>query len=262
MPALQATTIAKTYTKSKSCAACREGAGFATPFSMAFQPIVDCGEKSIFAYEALVRGVAGEGAGTILGLVDDTNRYPFDQACRVRAIEMAARLALPERSRYLSINFLPNAVYKPEACIRTTLTTAERVGFPIDSIIFELTEGEALTDTAHLKQIVESYRKMGFKTAIDDFGAGFSGLNLLARFQPDIVKLDMVLIRDLDTDPVKRVIVAGIEKICRDLGITILGEGVETLGEHRALIDLGITLQQGYFFARPGFEALPSPEFA
>jgi EAL domain-containing protein (putative c-di-GMP-specific phosphodiesterase class I) len=244
------------------CAACRDGQRFAEPFSMAFQPIVDCDEKSIFAFEALVRGVAGEGAGSILGLVDDDNRYAFDQACRVRAIEMASQLALPGKARYLSINFLPNAVYKPEACIRTTLTTAERVGFPIDSIIFELTEGEALADTAHLRNIVESYRRMGFKTAIDDFGAGFSGLNLLARFQPDIVKLDMELIRDLDIDPVKRVIVGGIEKICRDLGITIIGEGIETVGEHRALLDLGITLQQGYFFARPGFEALPSPEFA
>jgi EAL domain-containing protein (putative c-di-GMP-specific phosphodiesterase class I) len=229
---------------------------------MAFQPIVDCTQNDVFAYEALVRGVGGEGAGTILSLVDETTRYPFDQACRVRAIEMAAHLELPARARYLSINFLPNAVYKPAACIRTTLVTAERVGFPIDSIIFELTEGEALADTAHLKNIVESYRKMGFKTAIDDFGAGFSGLNLLAKFQPDIVKLDMELIRDLDSEPVKRVIVAGIEKICRDLGISIIGEGVETVGEHRALLDLGITLQQGYFFARPGFEALPAPVFA
>jgi EAL domain-containing protein (putative c-di-GMP-specific phosphodiesterase class I) len=262
MPALQTSNTAKIPAETRSCAACREGTGFATPFSMAFQPIVDCSENTVFAYEALVRGVAGEGAGTILGLVDDTNRYPFDQACRVRAIEMASNLGLPDRSRYLSINFLPNAVYKPEACIRTTLTTAERVGFPIDSIIFELTEGEALADTSHLRNIVESYRKMGFKTAIDDFGAGFSGLNLLARFQPDIVKLDMELIRDLDNDRVKRVIVGGIEKICRDLGITIIGEGIETVGEHRALLDLGVTLQQGYFFARPGFEALPSPVFA
>lgn len=253
---------ARLITESHKCVACREGSGFAMPFSMAFQPIVDCTARSVFAYEALVRGVAGEGAGTILSLVDDKTRYSFDQACRVRAIEMAAQLELPARARYLSINFLPNAVYKPEACIRTTLVTAERVGFPLDSIIFELTEGEALADTAHLKNIVESYRKMGFKTAIDDFGAGFSGLNLLAKFQPDIVKLDMELIRDLDTDPIKRVIVGGIEKICRDLGITIIGEGIETVGEHRALMDLGITLQQGYFFARPGFEVLPSPVFA
>jgi len=226
---------------------------------MAFQPIVDRASGTVFAYEALVRGVNGEGAGSVLGAVDDSNRYAFDQAARVRAIELAAQLELPRKATNVSINFLPNAVYTPEACIRTTLETATRVNYPIDAIIFELTEGEAVADAGHLTRIVESYRKMGFKTAIDDFGAGYSGLNLLARFQPDIVKLDMELVRDIDTIHAKRVIVAGIMQICTDLGITVIGEGIETAGESTALIDLGIPLQQGYFFARPGFEALPDP---
>ena len=226
---------------------------------MAFQPIIDQADGRIFAYEALVRGPTGEGAGSVLGTVDEANRYAFDQAARVRALELAARLALPRKAANLSINFLPNAVYRPEACIRTTLETASRVNFPLDAIIFELTEGEAVADADHLTRIVESYRKMGFKTAIDDFGAGYSGLNLLARFQPDIVKLDMELVRDIDSCRVKRVIVAGIMRICIDLGITVIGEGIETASESRALADLGITLQQGYLFARPGFETLPDP---
>ncbi len=246
--------------KAAICRACRDGEAFQTPFSMAFQPIVDQASGGIFAYEALVRGPAGEGAGTVLDTVDDTNRYAFDQAARVRALELAARLALPRKATNLSINFLPNAVYRPEACIRTTLETASRVDFPLDAIIFELTEGEAVADACHLTRIVESYRKMGFKTAIDDFGAGYSGLNLLARFQPDIVKLDMALVRDIDRTRVKRVIVAGIMRICTDLGITVIGEGVETAGESLALTDLGVNLQQGYLFARPGFETLPEPE--
>ncbi|MCC5978960.1 MAG: EAL domain-containing protein [Salinarimonas sp.] len=244
------------------CRACRDGTAFETPFSMAFQPIIDRDRNAVFAYEALVRGPAGEGAGSVLGTVDDKNRYAFDQAARVRAIELAAQLDLPRKAENVSINFLPNAVYTPEACIRTTLETANRVNFPIDAIIFELTEGEAVADAAHLTRIVESYRKMGFKTAIDDFGAGYSGLNLLARSQPDIVKLDMELVRDLDTIHTKRVIVAGIVRICEELGITVIGEGIETAGESAALQDLGVSLQQGYFFARPGFEALPDPVFA
>lgn len=241
------------------CSACREGQSFAVPFSMAFQPIVDLESGGIFAYEALVRGPGGEGAGTILSQVDASNRYAFDQACRVRAIEMAARLRLPERAQAVSINFLPNAVYRPEVCIRTTLATAKRVDYPLDAIVFELTEGEALAEPAHLKRIVESYREMGFRTAIDDFGAGFSGLNLLAQFQPDLVKLDMQLVRDIDKEPVKRVIVEGIIRICRDLGIGVIGEGVETAQESAALLDLGVSVQQGYLFARPGFETLPEP---
>lgn len=224
---------------------------------MAFQPIVDCATGHTFAFEALVRGPNGEGAAAILDRVDCGNRYAFDQACRTRAIGLAAGLDLPAKARHLSINFLPNAVYRPELCIRSTLKIAEATGFPLDQIIFELTEGEHLAAPEHLKNIVESYRRMGFKTAIDDFGAAYSCLNLLAVFQPDMIKLDMQLIRDIDTERTKRVLVSGIRRIAADLDITVIAEGIETPGEHRALLDLGVTLQQGYLFARPGFEFLP-----
>jgi EAL domain-containing protein (putative c-di-GMP-specific phosphodiesterase class I) len=157
---------------------------------MAFQPIFDLERRDVFAYEALVRGPAGESAATVLASVTDVNRYAFDQQCRVSAIDWAARLGLTAASAKLSINFLPNAVYEPRACIRATLAAAVRHGLPTDRIIFEFTEQEAL-DTSHLLNILRSYKAMGFLTAIDDFGAGHSGLNLLADFQPDIVKLDM-----------------------------------------------------------------------
>ena len=248
-----------TALKHTVCEGCRDGAAFDVPFTMAFQPIVDVEARSVFAFEALIRGPNAEPAYTILSQVNERNRYGFDQACRVRAIELAARLGLPATGAMLSINFLPNAVYKPEACIRATLKAAERVGFPLDRLLFELTENEQLTDHDHLKSIVDSYRQMGFRTAIDDFGAGFSGLNLLVKFQPDIIKLDMELIRGLDADPVRRSIVRAIMGICADLGITAIAEGVETEAEMRALRDCGLRLFQGYLFARPGFETLPAP---
>lgn len=238
-----------------ACEGCRDGTAFAMPFSMAFQPIVDVEAGRVFAHEALVRGVDGAGAGTILSAVDSSNRYSFDQACRVKAIELASGLALAPTGGYLSINFLPNAVYEPSACIKLTLATARRTGFPLDRLIFEFTENEKL-DPEHVQRIVATYRSMGFKTAIDDFGAGYAGLNLLARFQPDIIKLDMDLIRNIDTDRARRVVVKAVTDACRDLGVTVLAEGIETAGEHQALRDLGIALQQGYWFAKPAFEAL------
>lgn len=131
-----------------------------------------------------------------------------------------------------------------------------RTGFPLDRIIFEFTENEAF-DTDHILNILRTYRAMGFKTAIDDFGAGYAGLGLLSKFQPDIVKLDMALIRDLDTDPVKRTIVRNTLKMLRDLNIEPVFEGIETAGEHDALRDLGVSLMQGYLLAKPGFELLP-----
>lgn len=238
-----------------TCAGCKDGAGFDLAITMAFQPIVDVKTQTVFAYEALVRGQDGRGAGAILSEVSADNRYAFDQLCRTTAIDLAARLDLASAGANLSINFLPNAVYEPRACIRATLAAAMRTGFPLDRIIFEFTEEEAL-DADHILNILRSYRAMGFKTAIDDFGAGFAGLGLLSKFQPDIVKLDMALIRDIDTDRVKRTIVSNTLNMLRDLDIQPICEGVETVGEYEVLCDLGVSLMQGYLLARPAVEAL------
>lgn len=233
-----------------SCVACKDGTGFDLPITMAFQPIVDIRAGTIFAQEALVRGAAGEGAGTVLSQVSADNRYAFDQLCRTTAIELASDLGFAADGESLSINFLPNAVYEPRACIRVTLAAAMRTGFPVDRIIFEFTENEAI-ETGHLLNILRSYRAMGFRTAIDDFGAGFAGLGLLTKFQPDIVKLDMDLVRGIDRDPVKQVVVRNTLRMLWDLDIRPVCEGVETTEEYAALADLGVELMQGYLFATP-----------
>ncbi len=238
------------------CKGCHDGAeGFPVPFSMAFQPIFDVSNGKTFAHEALVRGPGGEGARSVLDQVTTDNRYAFDQQCRVKAIELAASLFELAGSTKLSINFMPNAVYEPRACIRLTLATAMQTGFPADRIIFEFTENEQL-DTNHLLNILRTYRSLGFKTAIDDFGAGHSGLSLLTRFQPDIAKLDMDLIRGIDQDPVKRGIVKHTLAMLNELSITPICEGVETQDELSALRDLGVSLIQGYVLAKPTFESL------
>lgn len=170
-------------------------------------------------------------------------------------MELASRLQIP---CFVSINFLPNAVYKAETCIRATLNAARRFGFPTERLIFEITENEELVDKEHLKSIIREYKLQGFKTAIDDFGAGYSGLNLLAEFQPDIIKLDMTLVRRICTDPVRQAIVKGILGVCEALNINVIAEGVETTAELQQLLALGINLYQGYLFARPEFETLPT----
>jgi EAL domain-containing protein (putative c-di-GMP-specific phosphodiesterase class I) len=226
--------------------------------SMAFQPIVDVADRSIFAYEALVRGIDGASAADMLLRVNDENRYAFDQLCRVRAVEMAAALGM---TSMLSINFMPNAVYEPSRCLQTTLEAALRTGFPVERIIFETTENERVEDAAYLKQIFATYRAQGFKTAIDDFGAGYAGLNLLADFQPDLVKIDMALIRGIDRDRARQTIVGALAAVGQLLGIRVIAEGVEEAREALVLRHLGITLMQGYLFARPQFEALPPVDF-
>ena len=238
---------------SNDCENCSKGARLDFGFEYAYQPIVDVQRRTIYAHEALVRGPQGEGAATVLAQVNDGNRYRFDQACRVKAIKGASALGMTEK---LSINFLPNAIYKPELCIRTTLEAARVHGFPVERIIFEVTEGERVEDGPWFAEILREYQRCGFKTAIDDFGAGYAGMSLLADFQPDLIKLDMGLIRNLDTDRARRTIVRNLARLCEEMEIKVIAEGVETAGERDALRDVGIYLMQGYFFARPSFQAV------
>lgn len=241
----------------EGCGACRDGAALDFDFTMAFQPIVDLASGTVWGHEALVRGADGSSAADVLARISDDNRYRFDQACRVKAIELAASL-FPDDGSRLSINFMPNAVYEPAACIRTTLLTAARTGFAPERIMFEFTENEPMVDTDHVKRIIAEYRRRGFVTAIDDFGAGHAGLRLLADFQPDLIKIDMDLVRGIDTSRARQAIVAGIVGICRELDIAVLAEGVETEAEMVVLRAAGITLMQGYRFARPRTGALPA----
>jgi EAL domain-containing protein (putative c-di-GMP-specific phosphodiesterase class I) len=236
------------------CGDCRTGEAIGFDFTFAFQPIVDAPSRKVFSYEALVRGPGGESAPSILAKVNDGNRYRFDQACRVKALTLAAQLGMETK---LNINFLPNAVYRPEACIRATLAAARRVNFPTERIVFEVTEGENVLDINHLLGIFKEYSRLGFATAIDDFGAGYAGLNLLANYQPDYIKLDMDLLRGIDLRPARQAIVRAMIAVCRELSISIVAEGVETEDEYAWLFRHGIDLFQGYLFARPAFEALP-----
>jgi len=224
---------------------------------MAFQPIVDVETGLPFAYEALVRGRNGEGAAEVLARVTPENRYAFDQQCRVAAIEGAVAAGILETDARLSINFLPNAVYSPVACIQLTLKTSRSSGFPTDRLIFEFTENEEMADTDHVKNIVDTYQKMGFATAIDDFGAGHAGLGLLAKFQTDFIKLDMELVRGIEASLPRRMIVKGVIRIAESLGITVIVEGIETIAEYDVLRAIGVRYIQGYLIAPPGFKTLP-----
>ncbi|UWX97391.1 EAL domain-containing protein [Arthrobacter zhaoxinii] len=240
-----------------ACEGCTTASQLDFDFSMAFQPIYDADACRVWGYEALVRGLSGESAFEVLSKVSPEQKYRFDQDCRVKAVELASRLFPAGEDLMLSINFMPKAVYEPAACLRATLHAARRYGFPTSSIMFEFTENEEVPDTSHLTDIITEYRRHGFTTAVDDFGAGHAGLGLLVDFQPDLIKIDMLLIRGIDTSPARRAVVAGIVGIAKELGITLLAEGIETEAEFLVLKAAGIRLFQGYWFAKPAFEELP-----
>ncbi|MDD2846132.1 MAG: EAL domain-containing protein [Rhodoferax sp.] len=243
---------------SDECKDCGQAVRLGFEFDYAYQPIVNLQNQTIYAHEALVRGPQGEGAAAVLAQVNEHNRYRFDQACRVKAIKGASALGIQE---LVSINFLPNAIYKPELCIRTTLAAAKAHGFPLERIIFEVTEGERVEDGPWFAEILREYKRCGFKTAIDDFGAGFAGMKLLADFQPDIIKIDMDLIRNVDTNRPRQAIVRSLVRLCSEMDIQVIAEGIETPGEHDFLLDAGIHLMQGYLFAKPAFRSIASVKY-
>lgn len=241
--------------RAEDCKLCN--AGPEIPFSMAFQPIVNVAEQSIFAYEALARGPHGEPAASILDHTLHNNRYSIDQRCREKAIAISASLGILDTPCDLSVNFYPNAVYEPRQCLQRTLNIAQSVNFPLERIIFEVTEVEEVRDKEHLRRIMSEYKDHGLRVAIDDFGAGHAGLGLLSEFQPDIIKLDRELITRIDERPAKFSILKAILQMCNDLRIQVIAEGVEREEEMNTLCRLGIQHMQGFFFARPEFEKLP-----
>jgi EAL domain-containing protein (putative c-di-GMP-specific phosphodiesterase class I) len=227
-------------------------------FSYAFQPIIDVVASEVFAYEALIRGPANEPAFCVLQSVPAHAKYRFDEDSRVAAIALAVKLGL---NCHLNLNFLPQGLYASDASITSALAAAVRHALPIDRVILEVTEGEVIADYAHLGQQLNEFRSMGLKVAIDDFGAGYSGLNMLADFQPDQIKIDMNLVRGIERHGPRQSIVRAILQVCGDLGIDVIAEGVESFAEYAWFAEHGVHLFQGYLFARPGFESLPRAQF-
>lgn len=223
-------------------------------FSHAFQPIVDIKLKQIKSYEVLVRGKNKEPAIKVFETINDNHFIEFDNINRKQAITLVSKLGL-ECS--LNLNFTPNSIlFENGKYVKDTIATAEKQGISPRQIILEITECEIIKNSYELLKVINKIRRLGITIAIDDFGSGYAGLNLLADFQPDLIKLDMHLTRNIHQNGPRQSILKAICTVCLDLGIDLLAEGVETKEEFLFLQKLGIYLYQGYFFAKPKFESL------
>ena len=238
----------------------RERAAWQSPYgrSYAYQPIIDTKAQEVVSYEALIRGARGESAFQILSAVPAAALYGFDAEGRLAAIEMAARLGI---GCNLNLNFMPQSAVTSPGVLDSTLAMAKHCGIALERIVIEITETEAIQDHRQFAEWIDVYRRQGMKVAIDDFGAGYSGLNLLAEFQPDQIKVDIALMRQIQLNGPRQSIVRAIVGLCRELRIDVIAEGIESTDQLRWLEDEGVHLFQGYLFAKPGFECLPMPAF-
>lgn len=227
------------------------------------QPIV-AADGAPFAREALFRLREPSGdlvsAGRAFGIAKDAGLlFNLDLVARRSAVETAARAG---RGGRLFVNFNPSSIYDPAYCLRTTAGFVAELGLSPADIVFEVTETEQARDLRHLKGILAFYRKAGFRVALDDIGSGYSSLNLLNEVRPDFMKIDMELIRDIDTDPYKQNIVRNLFAIAQGNGTLTVAEGIETDAERDWLRAEGVNYMQGYLFGPPAPVGTTAPQTA
>lgn len=227
-------------------------------FETHFQPIISVAQpERVFAFEGLLRGrIKNEivAPQTLFDVARGLNLgRQLDDAARFCAIKSAAKHRLKSK---IFLNIAPNTLGDGREVLFSTLEAVEDARLLREQIVFEVIETECIDDVPQLKNALEGLRKAGFRVALDDLGAGYSSLQLLAQLRPDYVKLDRELVSGVDCDPFKALIAQKLLETARALGITTVAEGVESRGEWEWLRRHGGDFAQGFYFARP---ASPPP---
>ncbi|MEB3355579.1 MAG: EAL domain-containing protein [Synechococcales bacterium] len=222
-----------------------------------FQPIVEAQSLNVFAYECLLRGRQGDqviSPGQLFEAAKNAGMvFQLDVAARFAAIRGAAEYGIQQK---IFVNFLPNSIYDPQNCLRSTMNLLEHLGLNCHQVVFEVVESDRVTDINHLRKILDFYRREGFEVALDDLGSGYSSLNLLHELRPSYVKLDMGLVQNVSGDRYKGLIAEKLIETAHLLEVKVIAEGIECQEDYEWLRQRQVNYVQGYYFARP---AVPPP---
>jgi EAL domain-containing protein (putative c-di-GMP-specific phosphodiesterase class I) len=214
---------------------------------MAFQPILRASDHSVFGYEALLRTEEPSliRPDLVVDAAERLNALPR-LGRRVRELASAAmQNAPPDATLFLNLHPLDLA---DEALFEELAPLTQMA----HRVVLEVTERAAIEEVDAVERRVSQLRERGFRIAVDDLGAGYAGLSSFALLEPEIVKLDVSLLRDIDQSPVKQKLVASMTALCKDMGFLVVAEGIETPAERDCVVALGCDLLQGFLFARPG----------
>jgi len=213
---------------------------------MVFQPIVRSGDFSLYGYEALLRCADPllKHPGTVLSAAEQLARVP--EVGRIVRWRVAEAVAAAGHVENVFINLHPLDLFDPDLTARH-----QSLGDIAERVILEITERAQLGEPGRVAARTAELRGLGFRLAIDDLGSGYSGLSSFVLLEPQIVKVDMSLVRDVDRTPMKQRLIRSLVELCREMCIDILAEGVETEAECRTVKELGCDLMQGYLFGRP-----------
>jgi len=218
----------------------------------AFQPILLLKDHTVLGFEALSRGARGTNLETADELFGAAERHgllvELDRLCRMRALLSAGRV--PSNAR-LFVNTLPATIRDPHFRGKPLIDFLDRAQVSPDRIVLEITEKLVIENYAMFREAMQYFVDLGMSFAVDDVGAGYSGLELIARLHPHFLKIDMSLVRDVHTSVVNRAMVKAIVTLSRAIGATVIAEGIHIQEEAAALEHLGVDFGQGFYLARP-----------
>ncbi len=220
--------------------------------STVYQPIVSLSDGEIIGYEALSRGPAGspyERPDKLFQAAEDNNLlWELEYLCRLNAIDRAKSIL---QSKYLFVNIDPKVIDNDKYKTGFTRDLASTLNVNPMNIILEITERTAVEDYKKFRRAIDTYINQGYRIAIDDTGAGYSGLRMLAEVHPQFIKIDMELIRDIDKKPINQILIKTLYDFAVSTHMSMIAEGIETVDELNVLIDIGINYGQGYLLQRP-----------
>lgn len=224
--------------------------------TVAFQPIVRGEQGALFGYEALMRSrePALPHPGAVLHAAERLDRLD-DLGRRIRALIAEPLGPAGGDGPTIFVNLHPRDLGDD-----TLIAADAPLAMHARRVIFEITERAALDEVSDARERIAALRDRGYRIAVDDLGAGYAGLTSFVQLEPDLVKLDMSLVRDVDRHPTKQKLVASLAGVCREMGLSVVAEGVETVAERDMLRGLGCDLLQGYLFAKPG-PPFPAPHW-
>jgi EAL domain-containing protein (putative c-di-GMP-specific phosphodiesterase class I) len=224
--------------------------------SFAFQPIVDPFMQQVVSWEALIRTPTGESPGTYFAQIPREEVYASDLKSKQVALSMASALGLQDQT--LSINLLPMTLVNVPGAVDFLLTAIDANGFVPEQIVVEFTESEAISRFEEFTHSVRQLKSAGISVTIDHFGAGFAGLQLLAQFQPDRIKINRDLVANVHKSGPRQAIIQAIITCCSSLEIQFCAVGVEKPEEWMWLESAGISQFQGHLFASPRHGGIPA----
>lgn len=220
-----------------------------------YQPIISLRDGSILGYEALSRLTIDtqiRNTDELFTLAETSNRlWDLELVCRTIAIETGYPVIARPSQKKLFLNVNPSVIQDEKFKEGFTKEFIKKLDISSKNIIFEITERNVINDIEGFKNTIQHYKNQGFQIAIDDAGSGYAGLNLISDINPDYIKLDINLIRDIDQDNLKYALVKSMVELSRISNIILIAEGIETSKECEVLVKLGVQFGQGYFIQRP-----------